>query len=594
MKIKIQRFDIVLIFLLVFSFILLSRLFYLQVIKGNYYEKLSKNNYIRIITINPPRGRIFDRNGILLAYDVPYYQLYTLPYLIDKKELPKLKKAFKKYLNIDITSKLEEKIIKGYANKVIIKSKLTDKDIKNFYDHFYEFNGIFIETIPRRNYTEYAKYMPHILGYVGYPSKKELEENPDINADVLIGKSGVEKIYDNYLRGEYGNKAVIVDAKGRIKKILWEKPPKTGKDIYLTIDARLQKLAYESFKESGQKSGSIVLVNPKTYEILTMLNYPIFDIQKFSDGLTKKEWNKLLKNEYKPLFNKTLNGLYPPGSIYKIVVSTAALNEGVVSPTERIFSGGYFKIGKWKYRNWNLAGCGNINITQALEQSCDTYYYQIGLKLGVNKIVEYTYMFGIGKKLNPEIETKVSRVPTPDWKLRKLGESWFLGDTVNLSIGQGFLAITPFDASKILIPVLNNGNVLKPLLLKAYVDKGKIYENEPVVLNKLPIKKDIFSYIKKGLYLVIYGKRGTAKILQDLPVEVAGKTGTAQVYRKPKKNEKIDKWELQNHAWFISFFPYKNPQFSSVVFIEHGEKSSNAVKITKNLIEKMIENGFIK
>jgi len=592
---KIKRFDLIILFLIAFAFVLLGRLFYLQIVKGKYYRELSKSNYLRVITINPPRGRIYDRNGILLAYDVPYYELYTLPYLLNKKKLPQIERDLKKYLGIKLSEKTKQRILKGFSQKVIIKAKLSDKDIKNFYENFYKFDGIFIDVVPRRRYTKYAKYMPHVLGYVGYPSAKELKENIDINPDMLIGKSGVEKLFDKFLKGEYGSKAVVVDAKGRIKEVLWEKPPKTGKDIYLTIDARIQKIAYETFKNSGQKSGSIVIVDPNSYEIYAMLSYPTFDIQKFSDGLTEKEWKKIIKNKYKPLFNKTLKGLYPPGSIYKIIVSTALLNENIVSPTEKIFSGGYFEIGKWRYRNWNPAGCGYVNIMQALEQSCDTYYYQVGLKLGVRKIDEYTYMFGIGEKLNPYLEKRISRVPSPEWKKKKLGEPWFHGDTVNLSIGQGYLAITPFDSTKILVPVVNGGKVLKPKLLKAYYEgNGKLKQNPTIVLRKLPVRRTVFTYIKKGLYLVVYGIRGTAKILQELPIKNAGKTGTAQVYRKPKKDEKIDKWELKNHAWFIDFFPYRKPKFVSSVFVEHGEKSSIAVNITKDIIEKIYQTGILK
>lgn len=590
-----SRFNLVISFLIICALVLIFRLFYLQIEKGDYYYKLSKNNYIRLITINPPRGRIFDRNGILLAYDVPYYEIYVIPYMI-KDRWDSLKANLEKYLNIKIDKKLDEKVKKGFSRRVIIKSNLSEDKLKIIYDNFYKFEGLLINVVPRRKYTKYAKYMSHILGYVGYPSREDLQKNPDINPDVLIGKSGIEKIYDKYLRGSYGVKAVVVDALGRIKKVLYEKAPTLGNDIYLTIDARMQKAAYENFEKSGQKSGAVIIVGAKNYEILTLLSYPSFNIQSFSDGLTTKEWKALISNKYKPLFNKALYGLYPPGSIYKIIVSLAALNEGVVSPYQKIYSGGYFEIGKWRYRNWDLSGCGNINIMQALEQSCDTYYYQVGLKLGVRNISNYTYMFGIGEKLNPDIETKVARVPTPEWKRQVLNEGWFHGDTVNLSIGQGYLAITPFDSTKILIPVLNNGKVLKPKLLKAFYNNksDKLIETKSEVLKELPIRKGYYKYIKKGLYLVVYGSRGTAKIMQEVPVKNAGKTGTAQVYKRPGKNEKIDKWELQNHAWFIDFFPYNKPKYVISVFVEHGKSSKVAVEITKDIVNSLYENKIIK
>jgi len=604
---RISRFSLAVAFLVILFSILAVRLTYLQIIKGKEYKTLSEKNFFRLITINPPRGKIFDRNGILLAYDVPYYELYAVPYIaIDKKqsintqkkEAKKLLNNLEKYLKIKIKSKNQkiERLVARTGGKVVLKTRLRENQLKKFYTYSHIFKGVFVESIPRRKYTKYAKYLAHILGYVGYPSKEDLQNNPKLRTDMLIGKMGVEKIYNNELLGSYGFKAVIVDAAGRIRKVLWEKPPKEGNDIYLTIDARLQKKVYEIFKNFREKSGSVIIVNPKTYEILTLLSFPIFDIQRFSDGLSKKEWKNLIQNKYKPLFNKALNGIYPPGSIYKIVVSVSALEEGVITPYQKIYSGGVFSIGKWEYRNWNLAGCGNINVMQALEQSCDTFYYQVGLKLGVNKIVEWTYNFGIGEKLNPKIETRKSRVPSPDWKKRVLGEPWFHGDTVNLSIGQGYLGITPFDATKIVVPIANNGKVLKPQILKAIYDKDthKFIETKPKVIRTLDIKKENLRAIKKGMYLVVYGRKGTAKILAKAPFKNAGKTGTAQVYRKPKKGESITKWELQNHAWFVDMFPYKNPKFVIATFVEHGKGGSKtAAPITLNIIKAIKKLGLL-
>ena len=591
------RFLVLLSFFISVSFVLIGRLYYLQVEKGDYYRQLAEKNFLKIETINPSRGRIFDRNGVLLAYDVPYYELYIVPVMIKKEQLPKLKKNLEKYLGLKIDKDTEELIKSKKYRKIILKGKLSDEDLKRYYNYANLLNGVFVDVVPRRKYTEFAKYMPHVLGYASYPSKEELEKNPNLKPDMVVGKTGVERIYNDMLLGEYGERAVITDAKGRIKKVLWEKPPKEGKDIYLTIDVRFQKVAYEAFKNSGQKSGAVFIVDPKTYEIYSMLSYPTFDLQKFSDGLSLKEWQKLLKNKYKPLFNKALNGLYPPGSIYKIIVSTAALEEGVITPYTKIYSGWAFKIGKWIYRNWNPAGCGNINVVQALEQSCDTFFYQVGIKLGVDRIVDYTYLFGIGEKLNPKLETRVSRVPTPDWKLRRLGEPWFYGDTVNLSIGQGFLAITPFDSVKIVVPVVNGGKLLKPRLLRAYYDKDKekLFQTKTEVIKRLNISSSTRSTVKRGMYMVVYGKRGTAKIMKEVPVENAGKTGTAQVYRKKSlKAKKDEKWELKNHAWFVDFFPYKRPQFVISTFVEHGGGGSKAAApITKEIIEKLYQEHLV-
>ncbi len=593
---KLDRIKIITLLFFIGYIVLLGRLFYLQVVKGDYYKSISEKNHLRIIVVNPPRGKIYDRNGILLAYDEPSFQIYTYPYMI-KKRLKLLKDNLEKILNIQIDEETFEKLKKGYGNKVILKKRLTKEQVKKFINHWQSFEGIYLEVQPRRIYTKYAKYMPHLLGYVGYPSKKELEKNPHLTPDTLIGKRGIEKIFDKYLRGSYGTRAVIVDAKGRIVKTLWEKQPKRGNDIYLTIDGRVQKIVYESFKESGQKSGAVVVVNPENYHIIAMLSYPTYDVQKFSDGLSVKEWKSLLKNKYKPLFNKALDGLYPPGSIFKITVALAALQEGVIAPYQKIFSGAEFKIGKWVYRNWDPRGCGKIDVMKALEMSCDTYFYQVGIKLGAERISYYARLFGLGEKLNPEIEVRNSRIPDPEWKSQVVGEPWYLGDTVNYSIGQGFLAITPFDSTKILVPVLNGGYVLKPQLLKAYYDthKMRFVNVKTEKIRKLHIKQFFYRVIKKGLYDVVYGKDGTAKLLSTLPIKNAGKTGTAQVFRHKKRKEKIEKWYLQNHAWFVDFVPYRKPKYLISVFVEHGIGGARtAVPITKSIIEKMYSEGILR
>ncbi|RUM58217.1 MAG: penicillin-binding protein 2 [Persephonella sp.] len=579
----------------VFSLILLGRLIHLQIIKGEYYYEKSEKNHLRVVVLNAPRGNIYDRNGILLAYDKPSYNLYTFPY-ITKKRLKILERNLKRILNIELSKDIKEKIKKGNSLKVVIKKNLTDKQIEKFFRYSYLFTGIYLEVQPRRIYTEYARYMPHLIGYVGYPSEKELKENPKLRPDTLIGKSGVEKIFDRYLRGKYGTKGMVVDALGRIKEIKWENLPKRGNDIYLTVDARIQKIVYEAFKNTGEKSGAVIVFNPDGYEILALLSYPIYDIQKFSDGLTKEEWKEIIKNPYKPLLNKALKGIYPPGSIFKIVVGLGALNEGVITPNTRIYSGGKFKLGNFVFRNWNLGGCGRVNVMEALETSCDTFFYQISLNLGVRNITKYTKLFGIGEKLNPEIEKRVAIVPTPEWKRKRFGKPWYPGDTIVYSIGQGYLSITPFDGAKIIAPIANGGKIYRPKLLKAVHnrDTGEYKETEKVLIRKLPVKQEYIKTIKRGIYLVVYGNRGTAKLLSLSPVKVAGKTGTAQVIRKKDPKQRVKKWKYQNHAWYVSLFPYDKPRFAMSVFVEHGiGGSKTAVPITKYIIDELYRKGII-
>ncbi|MCX7760898.1 MAG: penicillin-binding protein 2 [Hydrogenothermaceae bacterium] len=585
-----SRFGVVFILFFIVALTIVGRLFYLQIIKGQHYREISDRNYMRIFVTNPPRGRIYDRNGVLLAYDVPTFQLVCLPYIVKKNyKIEDFKKHMKDLLNIELTDKQVEIIQKNLYPQLVIQKSLSTQQMKTFWNYSYLFNGVYIDVVPKRVYTPEANYLPHVIGYVGYPSEKELQKNPDLNMNMLVGKAGVEKIFDSILRGKPGKRAVLVDAMGRQKKILWEEEPEKGNDVYLTIDIRLQKIAYESFVQSGNPSGAVVIVDPNSYEILTLLSYPTYDLQKFYEGMTKEEWQNLTSNIYKPLLNKVFSGLYPPGSIYKPLVSIAALEEGVLTPQTRILSRGEFNIGKYVYRNWDKRGCGYIDVSQALEMSCDTFYYQIGLKLGVDNIVKYTRGFGIGEKLNPDIESKTAIVPDRQWKRKVIKTGWFHGDTVNLSIGQGYIAITPFEATKIILPIINGGYVLKPNLLKAYFDNKtqKLIHSQREVIRRYNFKSYNVEAVKYGMYRVVYGPNGTAKVMATVPIKNAGKTGTAQVYSYMTRQKKHHRWELRDHGWFIDFAPYDQPKIAMAVFVEHGESGGKvAAPIAASILRK--------
>lgn len=595
---KLNRFSLIAMLFISISIVIVVRLFYLQIIKGGYYREISDKNYMKVFITNPPRGRIYDRNGVLLAYDTPTFQLVCLPYIVKKnRDLKEFEYNLRKYLDIELTEKQRDILKHNLYPQLIIKKDLDLQQIKNFWNYSYLFEGVYVDVVPKRVYTPYANYLPHIVGYVGYPSQKDVEKDPDLNINMLVGKVGVEKVFDSILRGKPGKRVVLVDAMGRQKKVLYEDDPEKGNDIYLTIDIRLQQIAFESFKESGRESGSVVIVDPKNYEILALLSYPTYDLQKFYQGMTEEEWRELSSNRYKPLLNKAFSGLYPPGSIFKPLVSIAALEERVITPETRLLSKGEFNIGSYVYRNWDKRGCGYVNVSQALETSCDTFYYQVGLKLGVDSIVKYATQFGIGEKLNPDIEGKSGIVPNRDWKKRVLKKSWFHGDTVNLSIGQGYLAITPFEATKIVLPIINGGYVLRPNILKAYFDNKtqRLVHIGKKEIRRFKFRRDNIDAIKYGMYLVVYGSSGTAKALASVPIKNAGKTGTAQVYTYMTRQKKFHRWELRDHAWFIGFAPYDDPKFAFSVFVEHGESGGKvAAPIAASILKKAINQKVIE
>lgn len=545
-----------------FLFILLVRLFQLQIIQGANYRKISEENRTQIIFNQAPRGDIFDRNGKPLVSNHPSFTLTFTPDFFPKsKSLSEVASKLAKTLDVDssiILQKLEKARLYPFESSRI---KANIKREVAFYisERNLEFPGFNIHTEPIRNYL-YDTLASHIIGYVGEISKEQvlLLQEERYKLGDLIGKAGIERIYDTYIRGKDGGTSIEVSAAGKQVRILKNMESVRGHDIVLTIDSDLQRIAEEAF--SGYE-GSIVIMEPSSGEILALVSNPGFNPNMFLTSLTRRQLYYLFRSSKKPLFNRSIQAQYAPASVFKIITAIAALEEGVVSPKDKFFCSGEYKVGKQEriFRCWKKEGHGNVDMIEAIAKSCDIYFYQLGLLLGVGNLPRYAREFGLGKITGVDLPgEKAGIVPDRAWKKKVLGEGWWDGDTLNMAIGQGYLWVTPLQIANLLSSVANEGTLFYPSLVKKIISReGEVLkEFSPKLAKKINLKPDTWEIIKKGLRRTI--TEGTGQTAYISKLSIAGKTGTGQ---NPHG---------EDHAWFAGFAPVNKPELAFVVFVEHG------------------------
>ncbi len=570
----------------IFTFIL-GRLFYLQIIKGEKFKDLARRNYLRERFIYPPRGDILDRNGKKIAYDVPKYVLSVDHSRLDRETLREVSKNLKKIFNIDLQEIL--KTSKTSVEPVRVKEDLTQEEVEVFYMNSYKLPGVFIEVVPKRVYP-YSNALSHLVGYVGYPSEKDFKRLGDrITSKSFVGKMGLERAFDGVLLGKIGREKVMVNALGKVVKILSKENPVKGNTVVTTVDVRIQRIVERVFKDSGQPAGAVIVMNAKTGEILALASFPDFD-----PNTVYREWERLSRDKLKPMFNRALMGRYPPASVFKVPVSFAILDTKTASPWERVLCTGSFFLGNRRFYCWNRAGHGSVNLIKALQDSCDVYYYSFGYDLGPSTIIRYARAFGYGERIPFELPVKRGFLPTPSWKRRRFGEPWYDGDTVNMSIGQGFILSTLMEQVLMMSGIVNNGVIYRPTVIREIRDpEGKVlWKNRKKVWKVVKGKQEDFAVIRRALREVV--RKGTGTKAFSRIVDLAGKTGTAQVsgLRGRKKKKKLP-WRLRDHAWFVGFAPYRDPKFIIGVVVEHGESGGKvAAPIARNIMEAIYIEGI--
>jgi penicillin-binding protein 2 len=559
--------------------LMLFKSFQLQIIKGNYWQSLADENRIRSYPIRPLRGIIYDKNKIPLATNVPKLDLVIVPADLGKNEnfsriIDRLSSALRRPRE-EIEKKIKDNSSLSYP--IIIEENIEREKALLMESDFNDVPEISIEKNSFRQY-ENGPIFSHLLGYLGKANEEEVSEKKYLFDD-YIGRTGLEKIYDEQLRGKSGEQLTEVDSSGKLQKVLAIKDPEMGNDLILSIDAELQEKIYDSLKlKLGTLSTSraaAVAVNPQNGKILALVSLPGFDNNQFIRGLSVEEFDNIFNNKNEPLFNRAVSGLYPPGSTIKPILASAALTEGVIDVNKQINCLGYLNLFDkfsssiiWTHNDWKAHG--PTNIIKAIAESCDVFFYTIGggygdiEGLGIDRIKKYLKLFGLGEISGIDlIGEKPGFIPDAQWKEEAKKEKWYIGDTYNASIGQGDILASPLQIAMATTIVANNGTLFRPQLVE---------EKKPEIVRKDIIEKGILEIVRRGMREAVVS--GSSRFLSDLSVEVAGKTGTAETAKNKAP-----------HSWFTVFAPYKNPEIVITILIENGgEGSSTAVPIAKEVL----------
>ncbi|MEW6052256.1 MAG: penicillin-binding protein 2 [Nitrospirota bacterium] len=566
-------------YLVIIAFLLLvMRLWQLQILQGDEYRKLSEANRLRIISVPAPRGIIFDRNGIPLVKNAPYYFASIIPDQFDRNRIDQLA-AVIAIPAAEITDKLDRMEASPFV-PIRLKEELSVREIAFIEARRSDFPGLFIEVQVNREYM-FGNVGAHLMGYLGKisPSQAKDPSYRNIPPDMFIGQWGIEKLFDSVLRGAPGRRIIEVNALGREIRLLEEDPPEKGNDITLSIDINLQKGAEKAF---GDRAGALVAIQPDTGEILGLVSKPSFDPNLFTRGIRQEDWTALATDKKFPLLNRALQSQYPPGSTFKIVTAIAGLEEGVITPDTKVDCRGSVSFGKWRFGCWRRQGHGVVSLHRAIVESCDVYFYEVGKRLGIDRIHDYAVNLGLGKKSGIELGLEKSGlIPDTAWKLEHKKTPWFLGETFIAAIGQGYVSVTPIQLAMMTGAVANGGMLYKPALIK---------DARPVILQNFSISKHHLESVIKGLSGVVNEPSGTGWAAKSEITDTAGKTGTAQVVAM-RGGKQYAGERFRDHAWFVAFAPVDSPEVAMAVLVEHGgHGGAAAAPIARIAIEEYMKS----
>jgi penicillin-binding protein 2 len=588
-----MRLKIVLYFIVLIVLVLLSRVYFLSIKSNSYYEELAKRNYIKKIYIAPSRGIIKDRNGIPLAINSLGFSVSIKPHLRNKQNYQRL---------VVICKLLQQNFAQFNSDDLIKKYKRLDSPYRhNFvkiidyipYDIFFpkypllnSYDDIKIEASSKRFYP-FNEVAGHILGYVGKANRKNIKENPMARYTGIVGKSGLEKYYNDKLQGKLGYKILKVNALNQQIEILKEVKPVVDNDIQISIDIKLQQYINKLF---GKRSGVVIVMDVYTGELLAAGSYPEFDNNIFVNGISHKKWKKIINDFDHPFTNKIINGLYPPGSVIKMGTALSFLENGVSKYWSTVCTGG-IQLGKRKFRCWNHGGHGNTGFSKAIRESCDVFFYEGSLKVGINNIHKTLDKLGFGKKTGiDQVSESYGVNPNKLWKQGKYKLPWYIGETVVSAIGQGFILVTPIQIARY-TGYLATGKLPRP----HFINDASF--NKPIDTHIDPKK---LKFIRKGMYQVCNHPAGTAYRHIRTSIKIAGKTGTAQVVgisqsEKVRMKEHELEYYHRSHAWLTTYGPFKNPKYAVTVLVEHGGHGGSAAGgIVSKIYNKLIELGYIK
>jgi penicillin-binding protein 2 len=593
-----RRFQVAVYLVVGVFFLLTLRLWFLQLIRGGYYRNLSENNRIRLEHISPTRGIIYDRYGRILVDNRPAFNLAVVPE--DAGDLHRTLGELSRILGIE-QPRLLEKVREAPAGApfrpIVLKRDMSRDELARVASHQFHLPGVVVKIEPKRSYRR-PRFAAHLIGYLGEIEEAQLKDEryQDCRLGDSLGKYGVEFQWEKALRGTRGGRQVEIDAAGRQLRILEEVSPRPGSNLVLTLDAELQRHAEQAL---AGKAGAIVALDPDNGDVLAMASSPAFDQNQFIRGFSPSQWQAVVDNPLRPLENKAIQGQYPPGSTFKPVVAAAALEEGLADPETTLPCLGAYRLGNHVYHCWRKRGHGRLNMHEALVQSCDIYFYQLGQRVGIDRMAKYARLFGLGSRTLMRLGNEArGLVPTAEWKLRRYGVPWQKGEDLVVAIGQGFVLVTPMQMALLYTAIGNGGKLLRPRLVQRVLDpRGRTTQVvEPEVRRELALRPETLAFLKKALAGVVQEPRGTGRGARLRGIAVAGKTGTAQVVRMSEEeddaqDEEQVPYRFRDHAWFLAYAPADNPRIVVAVLVEHGgHGASGAAPLARTVMEEFFKN----
>jgi penicillin-binding protein 2 len=561
--------------------VIVCQLWYLQVLEGGRFQEASDKNRTRIRPIAAPRGILFDRNGLPLVDNRPAFTLSLIPRELERDPAARDATLGRVASLVQIPfAELQEALTRIAPDSILpvrVRRGLSMDDVARIEEWKLELPGVIVEVEPQRAYPT-SRFAAHLLGYVREANDEQLKQGRYRRGD-MVGQSGLERLLDEFLRGKDGGERIEVDAFGRQIRLIQSTEPHPGAQVVTTIDRRIQEAAEKAMEGLA---GSVVVLDPRSGDVLAMVSTPAFEIDRFTGTIDRNAWLRVIQDPEHPLLNRTIQSQYAPGSVFKIVVAAAGLQEGTLAPTDRTNCAGQFHLGEWTFKDWKEGGHGSVDLLDAMRHSCNIFFYEKGLKIGGQSIAKYANAFGLGRPTQIDLPgEKLGLIPHP--KLRKdkrVGGGWHAGETVNMSIGQGAVLVTPMQVARMMGAVANGGVLWKPRLVQRIErpEKGVVWADGGTVTGHVELSPVVWAFLRQSLWSVV-NEGGTGAAARIPGFDVAGKTGTAQMIAKSRADKG------QDHAWFASFAPVRDPEVVVVVLVERGGKGGQvAAPIARKIL----------
>jgi penicillin-binding protein 2 len=576
-----------------FLLVIVCQLWYLQVLEGGRFQEASDKNRIRVRPIAAPRGILFDRNGLPLVDNRPAFTLSLIPRELDRDATQRdvTLGRLASLLRIPFVE-LQDAVARVSPDSILpvrVRRGLSMDDVAKVEEWKLELPGVIVEVEPQRAYPN-SRFAAHLLGYVREASDEQLKQGRYRRGD-MVGQTGLERLLDEFLRGKDGGERIEVDAMGRQIRLVQSTEPHPGAQVITTVDRRVQEVAERAMEG---KAGAVVVMDPRNGDVLAMVSTPAFEIDRFTGTIDRSAWLRVMQDPNHPLLNRTIQSMYPPGSIFKMVVAAAGLQEGTLTPSDRVQCSGEFHLGTWTFRDWKKEGHGSVDLVKGIRDSCDVYFYTNGLRIGAPAIAKWASAFGFGASTGIDFGSERSGlVPQPRMSRKGRPAVWHAGETVNMSIGQGQLLVTPMQVARFMAAIANGGVLWKPRLVQRIErpDKGVVWNDGGSVTGHVDLSPMVWALLRQSLWAVV-NDGGTGAAARIPGIDVAGKTGTAQTVA----NSRSDKG--QDHAWFAGFAPLRDPEVVVVVLVERGgHGGTEAAPIARQILntiflEKVAAVGF--